>query len=191
MASSAGVPRCQLLPQVKQQLFLLCQSWLHPNLSAYAHVYGHHDYNRHPFIPIGMEALVHNKHHKRCTYTEHCKKAFALGTSPDHYQCWKFWSTTTRATRILGAAFFKHKYLSNPLATPEDLVIAAAANLAKALKTTIPVKLRDSSIKALTDLSALYSEAALQYNNGPATHAITLETVLPQPQQVPTEEEQY
>ena len=89
---------CQLLPQVERQLLLLCQSRLHPNLSAYAHVYGHHDYNRHPFIPIGMEALAHNKPHKRRTYAEHCKKAFVLGTSPDHYRCWKFWSTTMRAT---------------------------------------------------------------------------------------------
>jgi hypothetical protein len=61
----------------------------------------------------------------------------------------------------LGAEFFKHKYLSNPLATPKDLVIAAAANLAKALETTIPVDLRNSSIKALTDLSTLFSKAAL------------------------------
>ena len=76
---------CQLLPQVERQLLLLCQSRLHPNLSAYAHVYGHHDYNRHPFIPIGMEALVQDKPHKHRTYAKHRKKAFVLGTSPDHY----------------------------------------------------------------------------------------------------------
>ena len=74
----------QLLPHVERQLLLLRQSWLCPNLSAYAHVYGHHDYNRHPlFIPIGMEALDHDKPHKRRTFPEHCKKAFMLGTSPD------------------------------------------------------------------------------------------------------------
>jgi hypothetical protein len=32
-------------------------------------------------------------------------------------------------SQILGATFFKHKYLTNPLVTPEDLVIAAAKNL--------------------------------------------------------------
>jgi hypothetical protein len=56
---------CQLLPQVEWQLLLLQQSQPYPNLSTYAHVYGHHDYNKHPFVPIGMEALVHNKPHKR------------------------------------------------------------------------------------------------------------------------------
>ncbi len=92
---------CQLLPQVEQQLLLFCQSRLHPNLSAYAHIYSHHNYNRYPFIPINMEALVHDKPHNCRTFVEHCKKAFVLGTSPDHYRCWKFWSTTTRTTQIL------------------------------------------------------------------------------------------
>jgi hypothetical protein len=78
---------CQLLSQVERPLLLLQQLQLHPNLSTYAHVYGHHDYNKHPFILIGMEALVHDKPHKRCTYAEHCKKVFVLGTSTKHYQC--------------------------------------------------------------------------------------------------------
>ena len=91
----------------------------------------------------------------------------------------------TRATPISGAAFFKHKYLSNLLATLKDLVIATAANLAKALETTIPVDLRNSSMQALTDLSALFSKTALRYNDDPATHVITPETVPKQPQQVP------
>jgi hypothetical protein len=86
---------CQLLLQVEWQLLLLQQSQLHPNLSAYAQVYGHHNYNKHPFVPIKMETLVHNKSHKRQTYAEHCKKVFVLGTSTEHYQCWKFWSTAT------------------------------------------------------------------------------------------------
>jgi hypothetical protein len=55
---------CQLLLQVEGQLFLLRQSQLYPNLSASVHVYGHYDYNKHPFVSIGMEALVHNISHK-------------------------------------------------------------------------------------------------------------------------------
>ncbi|KAL3781993.1 hypothetical protein HJC23_013821 [Cyclotella cryptica] len=49
---------CQTLPQMECQLNLLRQSRLHPKLSAYAHLYGHHDYNALPFVPIGMEALM-------------------------------------------------------------------------------------------------------------------------------------
>jgi hypothetical protein len=76
---------CQLLPQVERQLLLLQQSCAHPNLLVYAPVYKHYDYNWHLFIPIGMEALVHDKPHKRCTYPKHCTKAFVLGTSIKHY----------------------------------------------------------------------------------------------------------
>jgi hypothetical protein len=76
-----------------------------------------------------MEALVHNKPHKPSTYAKHCTKAFVLGTSTKHYPFWKFWTPTTHATRISGAAFFKHKYLTNPSVMLEDQVIVAAACL--------------------------------------------------------------
>jgi hypothetical protein len=55
----------------------------------------------------------------------------------------------TQATRISGAAFFKHKYLTNLSVTPEDLVIAATENLTQALETSIPQHLRVSTIQAL------------------------------------------
>jgi hypothetical protein len=151
---------CQLLPQVERQLLLLCQSRAHPNLSAYAHVYEHHDYNWHPFAPIGMEALVHDKPHKCRTYAEHCTKAFVLGTSTEHYQCWKFLTPTTRATCISGAAFFKHKYLTNSSVTPEDQVIAAAAHLTNALHGINQPQLNTSTLQALGDLCDVFYEAA-------------------------------
>ncbi len=75
---------CQLLPQIKRQLLLLCQSKANPNILAYAHVYGHHNYNCHLFVPIGMEALVNYQPHKRRLFALHCRKAFVLGTSTKH-----------------------------------------------------------------------------------------------------------
>ncbi len=162
---------CQLFPQEEWHLFLLQQSQLHPNLSAYARVYSLHIYNKHPFVPIGMEALVHDKPHKCQTYAEHCKKAFVLGTSTKHYQCWKFWSMATRATQILGAAYFKHKYLTNPLITPEILVIATVENLARALETSIPQHLQVLTIQAtLKNLSEVFTDTSHEYSNVPAIH---------------------
>jgi hypothetical protein len=78
---------CQLLPQIKRQLLLLCQSKANPYISAYTHMYGHHNYNRHPIVSIGMEALVHDQPHKHRSFAQHCRKAFVLGTSTRHYQC--------------------------------------------------------------------------------------------------------
>ena len=67
---------CQLLPQVERQLLLLRQSQVNPGMSAYAHVYqGQHNYSKHPFVPIGMESLVHVKPHKQWTYA---KKVLSL-----------------------------------------------------------------------------------------------------------------
>jgi hypothetical protein len=163
---------CQLLPQIKCQLLLLCQSKANPNILAYAHVYGHHNYNCHSFIPISMEALVHNQPHKRHSFAQHYRKAFVLGTSTKHYWCWKFWSITTRATRISGAAFFKHNYLTNPMVTPQDRVIAAAGALARALDNQMPPHLRESTIQALSDLQDVFQQAAINYNTDPATHVI-------------------
>jgi hypothetical protein len=119
-----------------------------------------------------MEALAHDKPHKHHTYAEHCKKAFVLGTSTEHYWCWKFWSKATRATQILGAAFFKHKYLTNLSATPDDLVIVMVENLPRALETSIPQHLCNPTIQALKDLSEVFTDVAHKYSNNPAMHTI-------------------
>jgi hypothetical protein len=147
---------CQLFPQVERQLLLLQQSCVHPNLLVYAHVYEHHDYNWHPFVPVGMEALVHNNPHKCHTYAKHCTKAFVLGMSTKHNQCWKFWTPTTCATRISRAAIFKHKYLTNPLDTPEDQVIVAAACLMDTLQGIKSPQLHTSTLQVLGDLRDVF-----------------------------------
>ena len=44
-------------------------------MPVYAHVYqGQHDYSRHPFVSIGMEAIVHKKPHKRQTLPNTAKR---------------------------------------------------------------------------------------------------------------------
>ena len=59
---------CQAIPQAERQLLLLQQSQVHPKVSAYAQVYGPHDYNAAPFVPIGMVTLVHGKPKRRGTF---------------------------------------------------------------------------------------------------------------------------
>jgi hypothetical protein len=71
----------------------------------------------------------------------------------------KFWTPTTRARRISGAAFFKHKYLTNPLVTPEDQVIAAAACLKNALEGINQPQLNTSTLQALGDLRDVFYKA--------------------------------
>eukprot|EP00804_Cyclotella_cryptica_P004233 CCRYP_014564-RA/>CCRYP_014564-RA protein AED:0.42 eAED:0.42 QI:0/0/0/1/0/0/3/0/425 len=100
---------CQLLPQMEHQLSLLRQSNAYPHMSSHTHLYGHHDYNAHPFVPLGMEALVHDKPHCRKTFVQHCTKGYVIGISYEHYRCWKVWTPSSRTTRISATVFFKHK----------------------------------------------------------------------------------
>ena len=51
---------CQAIPQVKRQLMLLPMSNVNPIISSYAHVYGQHDHNTDPVVPISMDSLVHD-----------------------------------------------------------------------------------------------------------------------------------
>ena len=52
---------CQATPQAERQLMLFSMSNVNPKISSYTHVYGKHDHNAKPFVPIGMESLVHDK----------------------------------------------------------------------------------------------------------------------------------
>ena len=97
-------------------------------------MYGPHNYNTKPYVPLGMQALVHDKPNRRKSFAPHCSKGWVLGTSHEHYRCWKIWAKNTRTTRISATMFFKHKYITSPIATPEDAITAAASKLADALR---------------------------------------------------------
>eukprot|EP00804_Cyclotella_cryptica_P000693 CCRYP_014696-RA/>CCRYP_014696-RA protein AED:0.40 eAED:0.26 QI:0/0/0/1/0/0/3/0/506 len=125
---------CQLIPHMDRQLNLLHQSNSNSKISAYAHLYGPHDYNSVPFVPLGMEAPVHDKPNRHKTYAQHCSKGWVIGTSTEHYSCWMIWSTTTHTTCIAATVFFKHKYLTNPSISPTNALITAAANLAHVMQ---------------------------------------------------------
>ena len=120
----------QVIPQAERQILLLHQSNTNPEISSYAHIYGAHNYSMHPFFPIDMETLVHDKPLRRKTWAEHATNGWVLGTSPENYRCCKIAMQTTHATRISGTVFFKHKYLTNPAVTPIDTIIAAAHGMA-------------------------------------------------------------
>ena len=127
----------QCIPQMEMQLSLLRQSNANPKISTYAHLYGHHNYNAVPFVPIGMETIVHEKPSRRRSWSQHGKKGWVLGTSREHYRGYQAWIKETRATRISGKMFFKHKYITNQSVTPQDAMVAAANNLSNAIKRNI------------------------------------------------------
>eukprot|EP00804_Cyclotella_cryptica_P006175 CCRYP_015258-RB/>CCRYP_015258-RB protein AED:0.28 eAED:0.28 QI:0/0/0/1/1/1/3/0/731 len=128
-----------------------------------------------------MEALVHDKPHRRKSFAQHCSKGWVLGTSPEHYRCWTVWTTKTRTTRISASVFFKHKYITTPTVTPADAIIAAAANLAHALKTNIPAQhLGATTLQDLQRLQDILQNASTPLNATPSPPlAIVTPSALP------------
>ena len=74
-----------VMPQAEQRLLLVRQTNANPKVSAYAYLYGPHNYNAKPFVPIGMDTLIHRKPSKRKTFTQHCVKMWVLGNAMDYY----------------------------------------------------------------------------------------------------------
>eukprot|EP00804_Cyclotella_cryptica_P012914 CCRYP_002274-RA/>CCRYP_002274-RA protein AED:0.23 eAED:0.09 QI:0/0/0/1/0/0/2/0/1265 len=168
---------CQLIPQMERQLNLLRQSNNNPKISSYAHLYGHHDYNSHPFAPIGMEALVHDKPHRQKSFAQHCTKGFVLGTSPEHYRCWTVWTPASQSTCISATVFFKHKYITNPTVTPADAIIAATANLAHVLMSnTTAAHLNTTQLADLTRLHKIIQPTPTDKSAVPPTVTTRLPT---------------
>jgi len=100
-----------------------------------------------------MEALVHDKPHRRKSFAQHCTKSFVLGTSTEHYCCWTVWTPVSHTTRISVTVFFKHKYITNPSVAPADAIIAATANLSHILMSnTAAAHLNASQLADLTRL---------------------------------------
>ncbi len=79
-----------------------------------------------------------------------------------HHRCFWVYITKTRATRISDTVFFKHQYITNPMVSSESHVVAAAQQLATALKGNIPAGNKTS--EALKKVSKLFTKIAATKN---------------------------
>ncbi len=149
---------CALLEQTELTVNLLWQSNVVPKISAFAHVHGQHDYMKKPFAPIGCTVQVHVKPTNRRTWDTHTEAGYNLGTSMEHHRCFKIYVSKTRATRVSDTVFFKHQYITNPVVSPESLVVAAAQQLTTALKGNIPAG--NETAEALKKVSVLFTKIA-------------------------------
>ena len=156
---------CQAIPQAEWQLFLLRKSNVNPKVSAYAHIYGPHDYKAATFLPIGMETLVHDNPKRRGNFAENFSKWYVLGTASEHYRSWKMWMKDTRATRILATVFHKHKYITKTGVTPEDHIISTAHKLTAELKGRTDNQLIQKSLQQLEWLGTIIKQVWIQKDN--------------------------
>ena len=56
--------------------------------------------------------------------------------------------------------FFKHKYITNPAATPADAIISAANRMSEALRKYKPNNMCEYNLAVLWRLHAIFTRAA-------------------------------
>ena len=172
-----------LLPQAELTLNLLRQSNTTPNASAYAHLYGNFDYNKHPLAPLGCAVQMHEKSQQRKTWAAHAIDGWYVGTSMEHYRSHRVRTKATKAERITDTVFIKHAYLTSPTVTPHDAVIAAAQHLTSTLQQNKTEK--HSEWEALTRLAAFFKQQAADNTERWDKAATTVLNPQPLPAPVP------
>ena len=95
-----------LIPQAELTLNLLCTSRINPTLSAWAYLFGNHDFNRIPLAPPGTKIIIHSKPGERGSWDYHGKEGWYIGPAFHHYCCLTVFMPDTHAERITDTATF-------------------------------------------------------------------------------------
>ena len=150
-----------LIPQALITLNLLRQSRMHPQLSAYAQLYGEFDYLRTPLAPPGMKIIVHERPQDRGSWSPHGINGWYVGPALNHYRCHRTYIPTTNAIRISDTVSWVPHNIQMPTSSATDLIVAAAKDLTHALQQTTQSPLlppaNTETRKALSTLTTLFS----------------------------------
>jgi hypothetical protein len=129
---------CRLLRQSEHTLNMLRHARITPTVSAYAYLWGQHDYNANPFAPLGCKVEAHVTPEVRETWAPHTTSGYYIGNAEEHYRCHKIYISNTKSERICETVFFKHKYLTMPTIAPAEAILKAADNLVDTICNRIP-----------------------------------------------------
>jgi len=130
-----------------------------PNVSAYAYLWGQHNFNANPFAPLGCKVEAHIKPSVRETWAAHTASGYYIGNAWEHYRCHEVYITNTKHSRICETVFFKHKYLTMPRFTPADALIKAADNLVDTINGNMPKnKVTSDAVEQLMEICKIQAE---------------------------------
>ena len=87
----------RLLEQAIITLNLMRNARVNPKLSAHAYLFGPYNFQAHPMAPPGTLVAAHSKPNKRSSWAPHCKKAWYIAPSLEHYRNFKCFIPATRA----------------------------------------------------------------------------------------------
>ena len=150
----------RLLPQTEMTLNLLRMSKVEPKTSAWAYLFGPHNYNSRPLAPLGCAVQVHEKPNKCKSWDPHSSDGWYIGTSDEHYQCFRIYKKETKTEIISDTVYFRHKYITMPTVTKADEVIRAARDLSKAIRTNSPSQSQATNYEDLKKISKIFDEVA-------------------------------
>ncbi len=134
-----------------------------PTVSAYAYLWGKHDYNANPLAPLGCKVEAHVTPGTRETWAPHTASGFYIGNMWEHYRCHEIYISNAKHTRTCLTVFFKHKYLTMHTITPADALICAADYLTDAIAGLIPAP--TAMQDAVNQLMVIFKQQACTAND--------------------------
>ena len=142
-------------------LNLLRSSASSPTISAWQHVHGIFDYNRHPLAPAGIKTLVHNDCNERDSFSVHGEESFYLGAELRGYRQHRVAVSATRRTRTSDTVSFhpvpKYQLLqTSPLTELLDSINLLTSQLKSFITSTAP------SVQGLPDADTADVQSALR-----------------------------
>ncbi len=123
----------RLFGQAKHMLNMIRTSKMMPTVSAYAYLWGEHDYNANSFAPLGCKVEAHVTPGTCETWAPHTASGFTSATHGRNYRCNKIYICNTKHTWTCLTVIFKYKYLTMPTINPADALIHAADYLTDAI----------------------------------------------------------
>ena len=90
----------ELVVQSESTLNLMRPSNTDPNISAWEHMHGTYNFEKHPIAPAGIKVAVHEKPHERGTWAAHAAMGFYLGPAIQHQRCYRVWIPALNSKRI-------------------------------------------------------------------------------------------
>jgi hypothetical protein len=114
----------RLIPQVVITLNLLCQSQLHPKLSAHAQLNDPFNYNATPLAPSGTRVIIHEKPDHQGSWSPHGINAWYIGPSMEHYRAHIVYCSSTGHEGISDTVEFFSQYCKLPGIKAADLTNA-------------------------------------------------------------------
>eukprot|EP00978_Attheya_sp_CCMP212_P040823 scaffold226719_cov36-Attheya_sp.AAC.1 len=168
----------QLLQQSQDTLNMLRTSRVHPKLSAFHVLEGHHDFNRVPMAPPGTRSTIFNPPESRTSWGPRALDAWYIGPACDHYRCLTFFVPSTGGERTSGQYKVYPKHVAVPRQTPMDREVVIANKLTSTLRELqiAPDPHMGRHGVALQRLATIFDHATKELEKRHKTHTPTLST---------------